>query len=308
MAPQKPDSKYARDIRFNPETWRWERRVTARWDVFYLRNTTGRDNAFETDKLQGLNLDTQRGFHYIERGLPADVPSAAFRDVNLSYPLFYSAGDVGEAALRRAQVSLVTNLHYIYDPFSWVARRDVRFRGGFLQECRDHLQWERLPVEDREWFEAVLARFLSDVVTIKLQGAKEIYSLHMLQKRLSESPRALGASLDLLNWNKGEERKATNRPEAEARISPGQQSGFRYVLIDAYQRFGDAFLTSLSDKLKEQKAAKQRVNGRGLFTQLIEQHAGLPYEEYAKRAKATQEAHLAQYKVTQRRGAGQSAE
>ncbi|MDO8544677.1 MAG: hypothetical protein Q7S40_29905 [Opitutaceae bacterium] len=300
MAPKKPDSKYASDIRFNPETGRWERRVTTRWDVNFFNNRNRRGkwgNAFATDKTQGLNLDTHKGFHYIERGLPVDVPSTAFQEVKLTYPIFYSDNQAGEKELRYLQETFIANLYFIYDPFSWMARRDTRFRGGFSPDCLEHVQAQRIYVDDRDWFDVVLSRFLSDVITIKLQGAEEIYSLHMLSKRLSECPRALGVGLDLLNWNKGEKREAIDKPEAEARISPTSPGGFRYVMIDAHQRLGEPFIEKIRSRLLAQKEIRRPINGRAMLTQLIEELSGMPYDEFARRAEITQETYLAQHKI-----------
>lgn len=96
LAPAKPNSKYAADIRYDPATSRWERRVTARWDVFFYNNPNRPGSAFTTDKTQGLNLDTQRGFHFIEQGLPVQVPPGAFKEVSLTYPIFVSDRQAGE--------------------------------------------------------------------------------------------------------------------------------------------------------------------------------------------------------------------
>ncbi len=298
MAPKKPATKYAADIRFDPERGRWERRITDRWDVFFYTNPSRLDGVFQTEKIQGLNLDTQRGFHFIERGLPLNVPSGAFREVSLTYPIFFSDTGAGAPDLRRLQETFIANLYFIYDPFSWVARRDVRFRGGFLKDCQDHIQSQRIRVDDRAWFDEVLARFLSDVVTIKLQGADEIYALHMLNKRLGESPRVLGVGLDLLNWNSGEKREAVDRPEAEVRLSLTAQSGFRYILIDAYQRFGEPLLERLREGLAARKDAKTKTTGRALLTQIIADLSGQPFEAFAQQAKVTQEAHLHRHKLT----------
>ena len=304
MAPDKPDNKYARDIRFNPETRTWERRITDRWDVSFFNNTNAsrkRENLFQTDKMQGLNLDTHRGFHYIERGLPANVPSHAFQEVSLTYPIFYSDNQVGEKEVRYLQETFIANLYFIYDPFSWMARRDTRFRGGFHRECLEHVQGARLAVDDRAWFDEVFSRFLSDVVTLKLQGAEEIYSLHMLSKRLIESPRTLGVGLDLLNWNKGEKRDAIDKPEAEPRISLATTGGFRFVLIEAYQRWGDALVAKIKAALLVQKEKRPSTGGQAMLTRILEELSGLPYEQFAGEAKATQEARLAQHKLTRPR-------
>lgn len=298
IAPQRPDSRYAGDIHYDAKAGRWERRITDRWDVRFITNPNSRGGSFATDKTQGLNLDTQRGFHFIERGLPLQVPSTAFQEVKLTYPIFYSDRQAGEKELRYLQETFIANLYYIYDPFSWVARRDTRFRGGFSQDCLEHIKSQRIPVDDREWFDAVFSRFLSDVVTLKLQGAEEIYALHMLSKRLGESPRALGVGLDLLNWNKGEKREAIDHPEAEARISLRSPGGFRFVLIDAYQRMGEPLLEKIRSQLLAQKAARRSINGQAMLITIIAELSGLPYEEFAQRAKATQEANLARHKLT----------
>ena len=297
IAPKKPESKYAADIRFNPEFGKWERRITARWDVVFFNNPNKRGNSFATDKTQGFNLDTHRGFHYIERGLPVNVPSTAFQEVRLTYPIFYSDQHVGEKELRYLQETFIANLYFIYDPFSWMARRDTRFRGGFSRDCLEHIQSQRLYIDDRAWFDEVFARFLSDVITIKLQGVEEIYALHMLHKRLGESPRALGLGLDLLNWNKGEKREAIDQPEAEPRISPASAGGFRFVMIDAYQRFGDAFVEKVRSRLLAQKEQRQSINGKTMLTQVIEELGGMPAAEFIERAKTTQEAKLAAHKI-----------
>lgn len=299
MAPQKPDTKYAGDIRFNPATAKWERRITDRWDVMFFNNPNNkRGGSFATDKTQGLNLDTQEGFHFIERGLPVNVPSTAFQEVSLTYPIFYSDSQAGEKELRYLQETFIANLYFIYDPFSWVARRDTRFRGGFSRDCLEHIKAQRIYVGDRDWFDEVLARFLSDVITIKLQGADEIYSLHMLSKRLNECPRALGLGLDLLNWNKGEKREAIDKPEAEPRISLTSPGGFRFVMIDAYQRWQEPLVEKIRTRLLAQKEARQRIDGRAMLTQMIEELAGMPYAEFAQQAKLTQEANLARHKLT----------
>ncbi len=298
IAPNKPESKYASDIRYNQETRRWERRITDRWDVIFFNNPNNRSSSFATDKTQGLNLDTQRGFHFIERGLPINVPPTAFQEVKLTYPIFYSDRQAGEKELRYLQETFIANLYFIYDPFSWVARRDTRFRGGFSQNCLEHIKAQRIYVGDRDWFDVVFSRFLSDVITIKLQGAEEIYSLHMLSKRLSECPRSLGLGLDLLNWNKGEKRTAIDKPEAEPRISPTSPGGFRYVMIDAYQRLGEPFIEKIRTRLLAQKEVRRPINGQAMLTQVIEELSGMPYHEFARRAKVTQEAHLARHKLS----------
>jgi hypothetical protein len=297
LAPNRPSSKYAADIRFDPETRRWERRITARWDVSFFRDPANPRNQFVTEKLQGLNLDTHRGFHFIEQGLPVHVPSNAFHEVSLTYPIFYSEREAGEKELAYLQRTFVANLIFIYDPFSWVARRETRFRGGYIGDCVAHIQAQRIHVDDREWFDPVFARFLSDVITIRLQGVEEIYALHRVTKRLGESPRALGLGLDLLNWNKGEKRDAPDRPEESVRISPRGPGGFRYVLIDAYQRFGDALVDRIRSELVARKERREKGSGEAMLRGIIEELSAVPYDEFARRAKAAQEEALARQAV-----------
>ena len=87
-------------------------------------------------------------------------------------------------------------------------------------------------------------------------------------------------------------------PEAEARISPTSPGGFRFVMIDAYQRLGEPFIEKIRSRLLAQKAARRPINGQAMLTQGIEELSGLRYAEFAQRAKITQEAHLAQRKIS----------
>jgi hypothetical protein len=293
LAPNRPTSKYAADIRFDAASRRWERRITARWDVSFSRDPANLRGQFQTEKLQGLNLDTHRGFHFIERGLPVDVPSGAFHEVGLTYPIFYSERGAGDKELEYLQRTFVANLVFIYDPFSWMARRETRFRGGYIADCVEHIRAQRIPVSDRDWFDPVFARFLSDVITIKLQGVGEIYALHRASKRLGESPRALGLGLDLLNWNRGEKREAPDRPEEPIRISARGPGGFRYVLIDAYQRHGDLLVERIRGEFRARREAGEKGSGEAMLVKVIEELSGLPYDEFARRAKLAQEEALA---------------
>ncbi len=298
MAPGKPRNKYAADIRYNPDSKTWERRILTDWSVTFVRNPNRVNGVFQTSKQQGLNLDTLAGFHFIDVGLPGDVPPHAFRDVKLTYPIFFSEADVGAEALRRLQEKLIADLFFIYDPFSWVARRDTRFRGGFVREIREHVERQSLYVNDRKEFDGVLAQFLSDVVTIKTQGADEIYSLQMLQKRLGESPNWLGVQLDLLNWNPGEKRKARDQPESVMQLGAGNPRGLRYVMIDAYQRFGDTLVDQIRAQLLARKSTREKTSGREMLQAIISELSGMPYGEFAKRAIRVQQDHLARHRIT----------
>ncbi len=294
MAPARPKSKYVDDIHFDPESQSWQRRVTAKWEVFFRPNYNNPKNAFHTQKEQGLNLDTLKGFHYIERGLPGNVPSNAFLDVKLTYPIFYSDNNISEEELRRLQEAFIANLYYIYDPFSWIARRETRFRGGFRQECQKHIEGERIYVSDRKWFDANFSRFLSDAITIKLQGVEEIHALQMTSKHFNESPQVLGAGVDLLNWNRKEKREATSKPEAPVRIS----AKFRYAMIDAYLRFGDAFIGQIQAQLAQAKASRNKINGQQMIKTIIADQSGMSFNAFSKRAVSIHESLLLKHKVT----------
>lgn len=294
IAPAKPKNKYARDIRLNPETQRWERRVMARWNVSFPR---GNNRSFFTEKDQGLNLDTLRGFHFIENGLPGDVPPQAFQDVKLTYPIFYAESVEDEATLRRLQQTFIANLHFIYDPFSWVARRDLRFRGGFLNECRDYLAQQRLPITDRDWFDPVLATLLSDLVTIKLQGVDEIYDYRMLSRYVRESPRSLGLGLDLLNWNSNENRTATDDPPKPVRLGAGSGEGFRFILIDAYQQFGDKLLDDIRARLAAARESRSKIGGQDMLHAVVAELAGEPFGKFSAAALRRQEIRLEEHRI-----------
>lgn len=298
MAPAAPRNKYAADIHYNEELEKWERRITSKWNVVFRRNPNRANSVFTTHKEQGLNLDTLAGFHYIDFGLPLIVPPHAFREVRLTYPIFYSDKDQSEEALTYLREKFVANLYFIYDPFSWVARRDTRFRGGFIEDCTEHIQKHKMPISDRKWFDPVFARLLSDVVTIRLQGAEEIYSLQMLSKRLWESPRWLGVELDLLNWNKGEKREAQNKPESLYQLGYQDARGMRYVLIDAYQRFGDNLLKEIRAEMLAANADKRKINGQQMLREVIAKLSGMTYEEFGQRAVQVQEEQLALHKIT----------
>lgn len=295
MAPAKPKSKFATDIHYDETSGQWQRRMTSRWHVSFSR---GRGRTFFTHKDQGFNLDTMEGYHFIEVGLPSLVPPDAFKEVKITYPVFFSDAVVTEEELTRLQETFVANLIYIYDPFSWRARRETRFRGGYIRDCLAHVQAQRLPVADRKTFDPILARYLSDVIIMQLEGVEEIYDFHMVNKRVSESPHYLGAGLDLLNWNQGEKRKAVDKPEALVRLHANNAWGFRYILIDAHQRYGNALIDRLQVHLVAAAQEKRKVNGRALIEQIIAELSGLPFAEFAERAITLQEEQLNRHRIT----------
>lgn len=296
MRPSKPNNKFAKDIRFNEETGEWERRVTTHWKVSYMRAPTNQNQTFgkpvNVEKFQGLNLDTNRGYHF-SGGLSNDVPSRAFQDVKLTYPVLINSDEPREEQVKRLQQTFVKNLVHIYDPFSWVARRDTRFRGGFYREMHEAVQQTRFRVKDREWFDQVLARFLSDVITTHRHGPKEIYSLYTLQ-RFKLSRNVLGEDLDPLNWNKGEDREGEGlRKDAKVWINYKSPGGARFIMLDAYMRYTDKFLNAVRANVANPNRAE---TGQELFKRTIEEVSGVPFEKYEKAAIQAQKQMIEKYR------------
>lgn len=162
MLPHRPESKYAKDIRFNEEAETWERRVLTRWEVFYMHYNEANGNYWPVHVLKrdGLNLDTNKGFHLIENGLTRRVVPSAFREVEITYPIFYTRKKPAEEQIKRLRDTYVSNLYYIYDPFTWIARRATRFRGGFANELTEYVRKKRYRINDRNWFNKVFSNLV----------------------------------------------------------------------------------------------------------------------------------------------------
>lgn len=296
MLPNKPQGKYTKDIHFNKAKGIWERRVTTHWKVSFVRPPTGKNrfgNPFNIEKFQGLNLDTNEGYHFIDHGLANDVPPSAFKDVKLTYPVLINSTEPREEQVLRLQQTFVKNLVHIYDPFSWVARRDTRFRGGFYREISEAVSKQRFNVKDRDWFNQVFARFLSDVITVNRHGAKEIYSLYALQRfHLSEN--ILGEDLDLLNWNPGENRKGVHgKKDAKVWINYKSPNGARFIALDAYMRYTDKFVDALRSNLANLKG---KESGQDIFRRTIEEVSGVPFNKYEKNAIKAQKELIEKYR------------
>ena len=295
--PARPTSKLARDIRYNDATGQWERRVTTEWKVSFMQNPTNR-NRYGTPvnilKQQGLNLDTNEGYHIIDRGLNNNVFPDAFKEVKLTYPILVSSTEPHEEQVKRLQDTFVQNLYHIYDPFSWVARRNTRFRGGFVRELESEVRAERMPyISDRKWFDPVLSRFLSDVITIKYYGTKEIYSLFAYQ-RFELSKNVLGKDLDLLNWHPDEKRKGEPKPQGvKIRINYKNSGSARWILLDAYMRYTDKFVDALRTKLE---TLKTKTNGQTVIQKTIEDVSGAPFDVYMKQAIKDQTRMIEKYR------------
>ena len=295
---ERPNSKYAKDLRYNEETGRWERRVITKWDVSYIRNDRSQRQIY-VSKEQGLNLDTHKGYHVVTTGgLPPDVPSHAFQNVKLQYPIFYNTGEPTDVQVSNLSENFLINLIYIYDPYSWVVRGNTRFRGGFYRQLREHLEGKSLPVTDRDWFSKVLAHFLNDIVTIKYWGPDEIYDLEMLAAD-QINKNQLGIGLDLLNWHKDEKRALDYDPTTPHRIphiSFDNPVRARFVMLDAYRRYGDKFLDALANSYN---AIEKRADPKQLIMDAIEEASGIPAEKYIAASIKAQRAELRRFLRTE---------
>jgi hypothetical protein len=288
-------SQYARDIRINEETGEWERRITTTWKAgFAVPERNGSRGWYEVTKLQGLNLETNRGYHFIDRGLTGRIVPGAFRDVKLTYPILVNAEEPAPAQVARLQEAFLKNLAYIYDPFSWAWRRNMRFRGGFVQQFQRHVRSARLQVSDRDWFDPVLASFLNDLVTIQHHGINEIYDLEMLRK-VPVNANILGEGLDLLNWNAGEARQVPYDPghQLSARVHFNNPAGARFILLDAYRRYPGTFVEALRSNLL---GLEKKVSGKDLVRRTIEEVSGMPADVYIQKAARVQEAELERFR------------
>ncbi len=244
-------------------------------------------------KEDGLNLDTNKGFHFIQSGLTEQVPPGAFRDVEITYPMFYTRKKPDEEQIQNLQETFVSNLFHIYDPFTWIGRRNNRFRGGFPNELRESVEKRRFRVEDREWFNTVFVDFLNDIAQIRALGVEEIYELQAIS-RWKNSENVLGEGLDLLNWRKGEKRDGEDsNPDAKIWINYEQPWGARFIVLDAYMRYLDRFLDAVKKRLLE---SKTRISGQDLFKDAIEEVSGVPFEKYYPKAKAAQTQMMEKYR------------
>ncbi|MBH54586.1 MAG: hypothetical protein CMI18_09605 [Opitutaceae bacterium] len=294
-----PRSKYAKDICYNEDSGSWDRRVTTEWKVSYRPLTKDKkriaNKPVNVLKQQGLNLDTNEGFHIINRGLTAQVVPNAFRDVKLTYPIIVNSTESREEQVKRLQKLYIQNLKHIYDPFSWVARREHRFRGGFSRELLSHFSGRRYRIKDRDWFDPVLTQFLNDVITIKRHGTKEIYDLYVYQK-YERTQNILGDKLDLLNWHSGEKRKG-QAPQKKLRINFNfnNPSGARFIILDTYMRYPNEFITALRSKLTQ---VKRTENGQEIIQETIEETTGIPFKEYLKIANKAQKGIILKHRDT----------
>ncbi|NDV61236.1 recombinase family protein [Puniceicoccales bacterium CK1056] len=294
---RRPKSKYGRDIRYNEESGRWERRVTTSWKVdFSIPHKDGWRQYIDILKEQGLNLETNKGYHFINRGLTQHVLPGDFEHVRLTYPIFISSKQPAQEQVQELKEKFLENLTHIYDPFSWAWRRNQRFRAEtvFMPRFRRQVKLVRFPVVDTDWFEPVIMRFLFDVAIIKVQGVDEIYQWEMLRK-VPVNRNMLGYGLDLLNWNEDEDRSVPYDPKHQdgVNVNFDNPQGARFILLDAYRRYTDTFFDALQAKLA---TAKKKSSGKELIKEVIEEVSGLEAEAYIKKASEIQKAELEKYR------------
>ena len=295
-----PDNKWAKNIRLNPVTQSWERRVLTEWNVNTVRVTRWNNGQLNTnvqmvEKRQGLNLETNMGFHIMVggRGLGQWVEPGDFSEVTVSYPIIVSKRADADEQIQKLQRQIVENLSHLYDPFTWVARRSTRFRTAFSSELTNYFKERKYRVKDRDWFDPVICHFLNDVVTVKQYGFKEIYDLYLTQQ-FANSKNVLGKDLDLLNWHEGENREgeSVNR-ERKIWLNFDRPGGARFVMLDAYLRYGDKFLDALREELI---SLKKRAVAKDLIRDVIADVSGVPADKYIPAAIKAQRAGLEQFR------------
>ncbi len=286
-----PDNKWARNIRFNEETDSWERRVLTDWRV----NVPTQWRLVQVHKRQGLNLESNQGFHIIDYGLPTQVQASNFKEVSVSYPIIVSRREDSQAQIDRIQHEIVENLSHLYDPFTWVARRSTRFRVAFSAGLLKYFEERKYRVKDRDWFNPVICHFLNDVVVVKRYGFEEVYDLYVDQQ-FGNSKNVLGEDLDLLNWHSDEKRQGEGvNPNKKIYLSYDNRSSARFVLLDAYLRYGDRFLDALRARLTN---LKKREVAKDLIRDVIAEVSGVSADKYIPAAIEAQKMGIEAYRKT----------
>lgn len=281
------DNERGKNLRFNVDTNSWERRVLTEWEV----NIRSRNRFKKVNKWQGLNLDTNRGFH-ISETLPGNVYTSAFREVNVNYPLIVSRDEDPEAQIERLQRQIVKNLSYLYDPFSWAARRNTRFRTKYASGLMNHMRNMGYRVENRDWFDPVICHFLNDIVTVEMYGLEEVYNLFGTQ-RWENSRYLLGEAMDPLNWHEGEDRPTSSGPRnPKINLNFDRPDGARFVMLDMYLRYGYVFAENLREKLTNLKKKEDPVE---IIKQAIAEVSGIAADTYIQAALKAQEKSVIQY-------------
>ena len=276
-----------KNLRFNGETDSWERRVLTEWEV----NIRSKNRFKRVNKWQGLNLDTNRGFH-ISDTLPGNVYTSAFREVNVYYPIIVSRDEDPEEQIQRLQRQIVKNLSYLYDPFSWAARRNTRFRTKYASGLTNHMRKMSYRVHDREWFDPVICHFLNDMVTVEMYGLEEVYNLFGTQ-RWENSRYLLGESMDPLNWHEEEDRPSSSGPRnPKVNLKFDRPDGARFVMLDMYLRHGYAFAENLRGKLTN---LKKKEDPKAIIRQAIEEVSGIQADTYIQAALDAQSKSVIQY-------------
>ncbi|MDE0768517.1 MAG: hypothetical protein OSB19_09005 [Opitutaceae bacterium] len=281
------NNERGKNLKFNTETMDWERRVLTEWEV----NIRGRKSFKRVNKWQGLNLDTNKGFH-ISDSLPGSVYTSSFEEIQLSYPIIVSRSENEATQIDRLQHLIVQNISHLYDPFSWGAPRKTRFRTAFASRLRRHMEDRSSRMTDRDWFDRVMSSFLNDVVTLKTYGLEEVYDLYVVQR--FEYRQLMGVAMDPLNWHDGEDRSPPKqRNNKKISFNFKSHDGARFALLDVYLRYGDVFLENLRLKLT---GVKKKTESRSLIRAAIEEVSGVPADTYIQAALKAQKAGIIDYR------------
>ncbi|MBK1875872.1 hypothetical protein [Pelagicoccus mobilis] len=275
-----PDNKYAEHIRFDEEDGEWHRRVKTHWEVDIKRWD------YEVHKYQGLDLDTQKGFHE-SGGLPGNMRTDYFNDVRLSYPIILDSRALPDDQVDYLRRSYIKNLRHLYDPYSWVSKRHERFELGFASLLRQEMSLRSFKVKNRKWFDAVLASFLNDIVSVNRYGHERVYNDIVTRSVFRSYRNQLGVGLDLLNWEESELREPKGNPPSEDAnpvwdgVRFNSSWGARLILLDLYLRKGDELVDALRVELKAKKKKEDVVS---MFKRVITDVSGMPANRYIELA------------------------
>ena len=134
-------------------------------------------------------------------------------------------------------------------------------------------------------------------MTIKYYGAAELYDHEMLQK-IPVNRNLLGTGFDLLNWNEGENRfidyDATKNNNVWVNFN--NAGGARWVMVDAYRRYGMQILDLIRAELNTLAADKKTMPAKQLVKKVLSQVTGTKADNYIKLAEKAQKQELEKFR------------
>ena len=110
----------------------------------------------------------------------------------------------------------------------------------------------------------------------------------------------LGVGLDLLNWNPEEERSVDYDPNENraVQVNFNNPQGARWVLVDAYRRYGMQVIDLLRDEIHSLREQKRKVSGKQLLKSVLSRITGTDADRYIKLAEKAQKEELEKFRYT----------